>query len=276
MGSHFDGGTTYAGSNAETVRISACPYCYITNNDILNSGTGGYSTFKLHEQNIYGTDATWVGQYTQYDVITDNHIYGNSSAYAAELEPQNSDYDERMRFIVAERNVFATTALEQLMISGVNITARDNAFIIPAANYYAIQVAERGIEPAPQQVEIYNNSFYSTTCNVGGGYCNGVIGLTNDGQSGNTQPSKSFAKNNLVYYPAGATVVVNAGSGNTVSNNTVTTTNNPEWTNASGTMEKITDWKPTANYTGGTSVPVFYDALDILWSPTWDLGAVHP
>ena len=45
--------------------------------------------------------------------------------------------------------------------------------------------------------------------------------------------------------------------------------------NASGTLSKITDYKPTANYSGGTSVPVFYDALGVAWSPTWDLGAVH-
>jgi len=41
-------------------------------------------------------------------------------------------------------------------------------------------------------------------------------------------------------------------------------------------MDKITDWKPTANYSGGTGVPVIDDALGVPWSPTWDLGAVHP
>ncbi len=40
-------------------------------------------------------------------------------------------------------------------------------------------------------------------------------------------------------------------------------------------MKKITDWQPTANYSGGASVPVFYDALGTPWPPTWDLGAVH-
>jgi hypothetical protein len=276
MGSHFDGGTTYASTNAETVRISACAYCYIADNDFENSGTGGFSQLKIHEQNPYNTVSTWIGQYTQYIEISDNYFGGNSSAYDLELEPQNSSNDERLRYIVAERNVFASTqALQQVMISGVNITARDNAFNVPAVNYYAIQVAQRGIEPAPQYVEIYNNSFYSAACNVGGGYCNAVIALTNDGQSGATAPSNSRVENNLVYFPAGATVIVNAGSGNSIGNNTVTFTNDPAWTNASGTMDKITDWKPTANYSGGTSVPVFYDALGVTWSPTWDLGAVH-
>jgi hypothetical protein len=281
IGSHFDGGTTYANTNAETVRISECAYCYLADNDFANSGTGGFSQLKIHEENPYNTESTWVGQYTQYMEISDNYFYGNTSAYDLELEPQNSNNDERLRYIVAERNIFAPSqALQQVMISGVNITARDNAFIVPAIDYYAIQVAQRGIEPAPQQVEIYNNSFYSTTCNVGAGYCNGVIGLTNNGQSGATQPSNSYAKNNLVYFPAGATVVVNAGSANSVSNNTVTFTNNPGWTNASGTMDKITDWRPAANYSGGTSVPVFFDALGdalgALSGSSWYLGAVQP
>jgi hypothetical protein len=277
IGSHFDGGTTYASTNAETVRISECAYCYLANNDFGNSGTGGYSQLKIHEENPYNTESTWVGQYTQYMEISDNYFFGNSSAFDLELTPQNSNNDERLRYIVAERNIFASTqALQEISISGVNITARDNAFIVPAIDYYAIQVFQRGIEPAPQHVEIYNNSFYSKTCNVGGGYCNGVIALSNDGQSGTTEPSNSYVKNNLVYFPAGATVVVNAGGGNSISNNTATFTNDPAWTNASGTMDKITDWKPTANYSGGTGVPVIDDALGVPWSPTWDLGAVHP
>jgi len=44
----------------------------------------------------------------------------------------------------------------------------------------------------------------------------------------------------------------------------------------SGHFDLISDFKPTANYLGGTSVPVWYDALGVLWSSTWYLGAVHP
>ena len=69
---------------------------------------------------------------------------------------------------------------------------------------------------------------------------------------------------------------MNNGSGNTVSNNTASTNSNPAFTNGSGTFSLISDFKPTANYTGGTSVPVGFDALGLLWSTVWDLGAVHP
>jgi len=70
--------------------------------------------------------------------------------------------------------------------------------------------------------------------------------------------------------------VQNTGSGNTVSNNTGNVAANPGFTNGSGNFSLISDFKPTANYTGGTAVPVLFDALGILSSSPWDLGAVHP
>src|SRR5258708_10821664 len=96
--------------------------------------------------------------------------------------------------------------------------------------------------------------------------------------AGGVPPTNSVAKTHLFYVPPTPTVpaVDNTGSGNTVSNNTATVTNNPGFTNGSGSFSLISDFKPTANYSGGTSVPVWYDALGLLWSPlTWDLGAVH-
>ena len=69
--------------------------------------------------------------------------------------------------------------------------------------------------------------------------------------------NNSFAKNNLFYTPAsGHSTIVNTGTGNTVSNNTATPSNNPAFTDGSGSFSLISDFKPTANYTGGTAVPV--------------------
>ena len=81
----------------------------------------------------------------------------------------------------------------------------------------------------------------------------------------------------MFYVPATATgpAVHNTGTGNTVSNNTATVTSNPGFTDASGDFSLISDFKPTANYSGGTEVPVWYDALGVAWSSTWDLGALH-
>jgi hypothetical protein len=87
----------------------------------------------------------------------------------------------------------------------------------------------------------------------------------------------STARNNLFYLSAaGHSTVVNKGTGNTISNNSVSPNGNPGFTNASGAFDVITDFKPTTNYSGATTVPVWYDALGVLWSSPWELGAVHP
>ena len=89
--------------------------------------------------------------------------------------------------------------------------------------------------------------------------------------------ANSIARNNLFYVPGTATgpAVHNTGSGNTVSNNTTTVTSSPGFMNGSGSFSLISDFKPTANYSGGMTVPVWADALGVSWLPTWDLGAVH-
>jgi hypothetical protein len=53
-------------------------------------------------------------------------------------------------------------------------------------------------------------------------------------------------------------------------------TSNPGFTNGSGNFSLISDFKPTANYSGGTAVPVLFDALGALLGSTEYLGAVHP
>jgi hypothetical protein len=131
---------------------------------------------------------------------------------------------------------------------------------------YGVQVAQRGAEPVPQGVEVYNNTCVAT---------NNCVGL--DGKYYAAPPNNSFAKNNMYYRStSGASTVVNTGTGNTVSNNTTTITNNPGFTDGTGNFSLISDFKPTANYSGGASVPVWYDALGVLWSSAWDLGAVYP
>ena len=70
--------------------------------------------------------------------------------------------------------------------------------------------------------------------------------------------------------------MVNNGSGNKVSNNTTNAAANPFLINASGSYRLISDFQPTQHFSGGAEVPVWYDALEVLWTPTWDLGALKP
>src|SRR6202034_1256565 len=95
---------------------------------------------------------------------TDNVFSGTSGAVLVENAPQNGNYDERLRNIVVERNIFAGSSTgggRQILVSAVNETLRDNIFNgTVAGGGIGAQIAERGIEPVPQYVEFYNNTCY--------------------------------------------------------------------------------------------------------------------
>lgn len=263
IGSSFSGAGAPNGNGIETVRIPECDHCYITNNVFENGNSIG-AALKFHN----GQPGAFAGSYTQYTEMSDNLFQGTSGAQLVEIAPTDNVKDERIRYIVVERNVFqgsSTGSGRQVLVSAENVTLRDNAFnqTIGGGGDGA-DICERGSIAAwpTQYIQAYNNSCYGGTC----------VSFANDGACSGGTGNNSVAKNNLCYT---GSCVSGGGSGNTVSNNSSTTSTNPNWTNASGTFGVITDWKPTANYSGGTSVPVWYDALGVPWTPTWDLGAVH-
>jgi hypothetical protein len=267
LGNSFNGVGAGSGAGIETVRIAACRFCVIENNTIENANYVG-GVLKLHNGNPSSTTA-WTGVYTEFVEISDNLFTGTSGAQLVENAPQNSTTDERLRNIVVERNVFSPAGAggRQLQVSAVNETVRNNVFHSTSSSQsaFGVQAARRGMEPAPSGVEIYNN-----TCD----HVQTCVAL--DGVTESAPANNSYAKNNLNYNPAGGTTVSNTGSGNAVSNNTVSPTSNPDFTNGSGTFSVLSDFRPRANYLGGTIVPVYTDALGLLWGLTWDLGAVHP
>jgi hypothetical protein len=279
LGNLFNGaGGTTSGAGQETVRVSACRMCVIENNTIENANNIG-AVLKIHNGNTYLSSPTWTGVYTELLEISDNLFTGTSGAQLVENAPQNAGDDERLRNIVIERNLFSANTGAQggklLLVSAVNETVRDNVFYMPgnSSQYaiYGVQVAERGVEPVPSGVEAYNNTCYAPNAAQG----QSCVGF--DGVAMRAPAINSFAQNNLLYVPAGGhTTVVNDGTGNTVGSNSVTPSNNPGFTNGSGTFSFISDFKPTSNYSGGASVPVWYDAAGIAWSSPWDLGSARP
>ena len=284
LGNFVNGVGSAGGSGAgiEAFRTSACRLCVFENNTIENANNVG-GVFKLHNANTYGSLPTWTGVYTELIEISDNLFTGNSGGILSDIAPQNGGLDERLRNFVIERNLYSasTTAWggTLLMVSGANMTLRDNVFYMPAqsSTMYAQNgavVAQRGSGNlfAVEYNEAYNNTCYAPNVEPHQ-LCIGF-----DTGSSTVKPTaNSVAKNNLFYVPSQASgpAVDDTGSGNTVSNNTATVTNNPGFTNGSGSFGVISDFKPTANYSGGATVPVRSDALGLLWSPAWDLGAVH-
>jgi hypothetical protein len=270
-----------SGSGIEAFRISACRMCVFENNTIENANDVG-GVFKLHNGNTNGSVATWTGVYTELIEISDNLFTGNSGGVLSDIAPQNGGLDERLRNFVIERNLYSasTTAEggELLMLSGANMTLRDNVFYMPAPNsmIYPImgaQLAQRGSGNlfTVQYNEAYNNTCYAPN-SIQSQMC---IGFNTVGQK-SAPTINSFAQNNLFYVPGNTgPAVQNTGSGNTVSNNSTNVAASPGFTNGSGSFSLISDFKPTANYQGGTLVPVLFDALGILSAATRDLGAVN-
>ena len=276
LGDSFDGqGAASTGSGIDTVRVSACRLCVIANNTFQNANALG-AVFKLHSGNTGGGQVTWLGQYTEYVEISDNLFTGASGAQLVETAPQNQQNDERLRDIVVERNLFLGVSGgfgRQMLVSAVNETLRDNVFHVTAADstapQYGAQIAQRATEPVPQFVEFYNNTCYALQTI---GSCVGF-----DGAGFSAPGLNSWAENNLFYDNAvSSPVVVDNGSGTTVSANSADSSADPLMVNASGSFTLISDFQPTQNYSGGVAVPVWYDALGVAWSPAWSLGALQP
>lgn len=274
IGNSFNGlnAPNTSGVGNEVLRLSACNICVISSNTISNANNVGALT-KIHNKNTFGGNTTWVGGYAQNIEISDNLFSGKSGTQSVELSPQNASDDERLRNIIFERNLIEPSSAGlggKVLVSAVNVTLRLNAvYVAPGltAPYYGIQVAKRGIEPTPSGVEVYSNTFYGTEFAVGF-----------DGQfySG-TGPSSSFAANNLYYNwtTNNWATVIDKGTSDTVSNNSTNPKLIPGFANGSGAYSTLADFKPSANYSGGVLVPVYFDALGIVWNNPPDLGAVQ-
>jgi hypothetical protein len=272
-------GNQSTSSGQEVLRVSACRLCAISNNTIENANYLG-GVIKLHNGNTYESLPTWTGTYTELIEVSDNWFGGSSGGVLVDIEPQNGQRDERLRNVVFERNMItgSTNAWGgmQMRTAVVNETIRDNVFIMNSGGAeiypeYAVGVGQLGIEPVPTGVEVYNNTIFMPTPrdNLQGG-------VAFNGLSMHAPPQNSYVKNNLMYAPSGShTAINNTGSGNTISNNSASFAPNPGFLNATGSFSLLSDFKPSANYSGAVTVPVWFDALGDAWT-TWDLGAVDP
>jgi hypothetical protein len=277
----------------EDLRVSSCRLCIFSNTQFSRtSPANGGANFKLHSGNSGDSNAAWLGKFTELIEIADNLFTGNTGGQMIEIAPQNAQFDERLQNIVFERNiVFPTGSETALATSGINFTFRNNVFY-GATNPSGIGAERRGTEgsacsagpPAcsggtttaapvntniPGFYEIFNNTCY------GGGTCVNRIGwYAGASPSSDVLLNNSVIRNNLFFSVTGTGTL---GASNTISNNSANTSqSNPNITNGSGSFSLMSDFKPTANFTGGTPVPNLFDALGSPWASTFSLGAVHP
>lgn len=274
-------GNQSVGSGQEVLRISACRLCAIENNTVENANAIG-AVIKLHNGNTNASLAIpWSGVYTEWVEISDNLFAGTSGGIPVDIEPQNNNDDERLRNLIFERNLLTgnTGAWggSQMRTAVVNETIRNNVFVMNSGGAqiypeYAIEAGQLGIEPAPANLEVYNNTCFIPTPQDNLQGCFALNGFAMKGP-----PLSSVTKNNLLFAVSGThTMIATAGAGNVQSNNSPNGAASPGFANGSGSYGVLADFKPTANYAGAAAVPVYTDALGAPVGPTPYLGAVHP
>src|SRR5262249_52487865 len=153
----------------ENVRFSACRMCLFTNNTLTHV-SGANSLLKIHSGNSSGSLSGWIGEMTEIFEISDNYFTnGPQGGYEMNYCPQNNGDDERLRYLVFERNLIVMTGGggTATFICGANETVRNNvAYMSTSTGGGASQdgffAADYGSEPAPIAHEYYNNTCYTT------------------------------------------------------------------------------------------------------------------
>jgi hypothetical protein len=279
LGSSFNGAGSSSTTGPETVRISGGSWWVIENSTFLNATTST-AVLKFHAGNNQSSTCEWTGKTSQFWYISDNMFGGLAGGELVETTVQNGQKDERIQNVIVERNLFAPSSSgSQLLAGAMNETVRNNVFVNSGVtagnrgfqgtsnNTSGSVCSGTGTSGAPT-IPLYPqfNEAFNNTCH--GGSC------VSFGTNGNVSAANnSFLQNTLTF---SSSAVSNSGSNNVVSNNSPNTTANPDFLNESGSFSVISDFKPTANFSGGVclaSVPV--DALGVNFSASCDLGAVR-
>lgn len=221
----------------------------IFSNNTMSGSPSGFHLFK------FGAIAG--GAFSEQSVVSDNYFDDRtgSGGWMVAMGPQNAGSDERVRDCVVERNWFrsGTSATEvQLKLWSSKMTVRNNLFDMSGGstafndNTEAVHVDQRGVEPAPDDNTIVNNTMYRSDGIAGPNNLNGVrlqLG------------TNMVVKNNVGYSPnvSGAVFLVDFATGTSASNNSTDAqmrSTSPSF--ASSTPTAIADFKIlTGSYAKG-------------------------
>lgn len=201
-------------------------------------------------------------------VFSENDLSGDSGYYPVDFAPQDGSSDERLTNVIFEKNWlhYGTATYRAINISARKVTIRNNIIDLSIVNTggdnEGVRIEQLGIEPAPDQVWVYNNVVYSSSSaalNNGGTY-NYVGVLINDG-------TNIVVRNNVGWFPnsPNADVMISNGVGAnaTLSNNTADGslhTGTSPFVSSSPTVPA--DYQigtGSAAYNAGYAAPVFDD-----------------
>lgn len=186
---------------------------------------------------------------SDFVTIADNYFESELGDWYISIGPQNGETNESVHNIILERNHlrFGPAGNAGFHLATREVTVRNNTFILtPTGSGTAIAVTRRGIEPAPDENYIYNNSAY----NGGTGSFNFV---SIDSVAGDTYVYNNLAKGN-----GSSTMISGTGATLHQSNNSMTST--PGWVNSAPTLPAhFALASGSAAINSGTAKPVFDD-----------------
>lgn len=180
----------------------------------LNSSSGRHA-LKLHgpDQTLLsnaGIAPNGLADPTRYVIISGN-VFGGSGPWPVAIGPQSGLADERLRDIIVEKNYFIPAfGAQSCCSSGVqvalsiwadDVTVRNNVFDGNGSSRYfsAVNITKRGIEPAPTNNHLFNNTVYKSDTSTG--Y------TSNTGFIVGNSASQTIIRNNLVSFPGSATEI---------------------------------------------------------------------
>lgn len=128
----------------------------LISNSLLHNPGGNRHALKLHnEHRLNPPDA-------EHIVISDNDVQGD--VWPVAIGPQDAGSDERIRYVLFERNVVRANSTTQALVClwARDVTARNNMLIGTGSSRYltGFAVGRRGVEPPPERVRIVNNTLY--------------------------------------------------------------------------------------------------------------------
>ena len=268
--------------SSEAEHILRLPQVYrgVISNNMLSHPAASKHVIKLHgptwengkpPADLLGTDG-----YSEKIVISDNQLVNGAPDAAVDwtvsIGPQNGLSDERVKDLIVERNLFDGANSNQqvaLILSAEEATIRNNICILPASNT-CVGSYRRGIEPAPANIRVYNNTMYSSSAGS-------FTGVTIDSTSTNVR-----VVNNLGAAPMASHRSMISGKGAAgfkQSGNLLNNSTSALFVNA--TPEAPADFRlrsgANAARDTGTSVPVFSDFFRTLrpQGSRLDIGAAE-
>ena len=141
----------------------------VLSHNLLAGGAKGRHHLKLHAMDT-SLNTSFAERDSVEVVIAENVVVGGDNGWNFTLGPQNNITDERIRQMIVERNRFESSPATNvhLHVWGRDVTVRNNLYD-PSDTF--VVVGQRGIEPPPDNVQVYDNCALPGSCTsfAGGG-----------------------------------------------------------------------------------------------------------